>query len=182
MTFEMTRNYEIMLPLMLAVVIASFVTRFFYRESIYTKKLSRKGISIQLDKLVSIFKITSVKEVIDANLIFTRPKMSSADVLSLMVFHNLTTIPVLGKQNKCLGTVSFKDIFGNKNEMSIDRYIKKQDLYINENNNTLDALQKMEMNELGLLIVLNADNILSGFVTRKKIMNKYFIKRNIVIE
>jgi CIC family chloride channel protein len=111
MTFEMTRNYEIMLPLMLSVVIATFVTRFFYRESIYTKKLSRKGISIQLDKLVSIFKITSVQEVMDSKLISAKPEMSAADVLSLMVFHNLTSIPVIENNNQCPGTISFRDIF-----------------------------------------------------------------------
>jgi CIC family chloride channel protein len=182
MTFEMTRNYEIMLPLMLSVVIATFVTRFFYRESIYTKKLSRKGISIQLDKLVSIFKITSVQEVMDSKLISAKPEMSAADVLSLMVFHNLTSIPVIENNNQCPGTISFKDIFGNANAPDIKKYIRKMDMYIQENDNTLDALQKMEMNDSGILVTRNSNKEITGYITRKRIMNKYFIKRNMMIE
>ena len=42
--FELTRDYGIILPLMLAVVISTVVSQILYKESIYTKKIRRKGI------------------------------------------------------------------------------------------------------------------------------------------
>jgi predicted transcriptional regulator len=56
------------------------------------------------------------------------------------------------------------------------------DMNIQENDNTLDALQKMEMNDSGILVTRNSNKEITGYITRKRIMNKYFIKRNMMIE
>jgi CIC family chloride channel protein len=180
MTFEMTRNYEIMLPLMLSVVVASFVTRFFYRESIYTKKLSRRGVSIQLDKFINIFKLTAVKEVAENNIICVKPGLSVEDTLSVMLFHNLTFIPVI-KDNTCYGVVGFRQIYSEDQNRVIDDYIEKLDLYIGDNDDTITALKKMEANQLGILIIRDCKNEISGIVTRNRIIEKYFIKRKLLI-
>ena len=42
--FELTRDYQIILPLMLCVVLSTVVSQLLHRESIYTKKIRRKGI------------------------------------------------------------------------------------------------------------------------------------------
>ena len=183
MTFEMTRNYEIMLPLMLSVVIASFVTRFFYRESIYTKKLSRRGVSIQMDKLVNIFKITAVKEVADTDLVFVRPDMSVEDTLSLMVFHNLTFVPVLNKEKtRCFGVLGFRELYSADSNQVVEPFIDVRDIYIRENDDTITALEKMEANKLGVLVVRSSDDKILGYVTRKRIMQRYFVKRKLLID
>ena len=181
MTFEMTRNYDIMLPLMLSVVVASFVTRFFYRESIYTKKLSRRGVSIQLDKFINIFKLTAVKEVIDSNIICVKPELSVEDTLSIMLFHDLTFVPVIDNEI-CHGVVGFRQIYSEVSDNKISDYIEKVDLYIGENDDTITALKKMEANNLGILIVRDNRNHISGIITRNKIIEKYFVKRKLLIE
>lgn len=45
--FEMTDDYAIILPLMTAVVVSTMLSRAVSRETIYTMKLSRRGIDIQ---------------------------------------------------------------------------------------------------------------------------------------
>ena len=44
--YEMTRNYQVMLPIMVAAGVASLISRSIEPESIYYKKLSRRGGSI----------------------------------------------------------------------------------------------------------------------------------------
>ena len=44
--FEMTGSYMIIVPLMIACILANSITRFFMKESIYTIKLTRRGINI----------------------------------------------------------------------------------------------------------------------------------------
>ncbi|WP_033401920.1 chloride channel protein [Actinopolyspora mortivallis] len=44
--FELTGQYSIILPLMLAVVVATLVSRTLSRDTIYTSKLSRRGIDL----------------------------------------------------------------------------------------------------------------------------------------
>jgi len=49
--FEMTRDYEIILPVMTAVVAASFVSQQLSRDTIYTYRLSRRGVLIDEEQL-----------------------------------------------------------------------------------------------------------------------------------
>ncbi len=42
--FELTRDYQIILPLMMCVVVSTIVSQLLYKESIYTKKMRRKGV------------------------------------------------------------------------------------------------------------------------------------------
>src|SRR5207248_2803634 len=47
--FELTRDYEIILPLMLATVIADLVASALLRESLMTEKLARRGLRVSRD-------------------------------------------------------------------------------------------------------------------------------------
>ena len=49
MLFEMTRDYEIMLPLMTAVATATFAAQLLVRGSIYTIGLERRGVTIEAE-------------------------------------------------------------------------------------------------------------------------------------
>ncbi len=42
--FELTRDYHIILPLMLCVAVSTIVSQLIHKESIYTKKMRRKGV------------------------------------------------------------------------------------------------------------------------------------------
>lgn len=48
--FELTRDTQIILPLMLAIVISTVVSQAIYKESIYTKKMRRKGVDPPSDQ------------------------------------------------------------------------------------------------------------------------------------
>lgn len=50
MIFEMTHNYEIVLPLLLSCVISALITRFLVKDSIYTARLTREGIDLHQEK------------------------------------------------------------------------------------------------------------------------------------
>jgi CIC family chloride channel protein len=60
--FELTGNYAIILPLMMAVVIATLVSRAIRRESIYTLKLLRRGVDLEQEELGDVLRTTSVRE------------------------------------------------------------------------------------------------------------------------
>ena len=48
--FEMTGQYEIIMPLMITSVISTLISRGFSRDSIYTLKLKRRGVVLQQDQ------------------------------------------------------------------------------------------------------------------------------------
>lgn len=62
--FELTNEYKIILPLMLSCIIASFITIGFHEDSIYTKKLRRRGIILREGREVNILRSLKVKDLI----------------------------------------------------------------------------------------------------------------------
>ena len=68
MLFEMTGNYELILPLMLATVVGTTIASVIDRESIYTMKLKRRGVDIMIkrssDRLATILVRDAMRPVI----------------------------------------------------------------------------------------------------------------------
>ncbi len=179
MTFEMTRNYEIMLPLMLSVVISHFLTRLFYRDTIYTKKLARRGIFVQSDKVVSIFKLTRVTEAVRENFIYATPGMEVQDVMTLMMVNRLGVLPVLD-DGDFKGIVYFMDIYHLDRSSPLGRCVTHGNFSVSSDTTLFDALIKMDGNGCGLLAVRGDGGRMLGITTRNKIIKLFFEKRKIL--
>jgi H+/Cl- antiporter ClcA len=65
--FELTRDYDAVLPLMLVVAIAHAVALVFMRHSIMTEKLARRGLHVHQEYEVDVFRQVSVSAVMDPN-------------------------------------------------------------------------------------------------------------------
>ncbi|HEY2538069.1 MAG TPA: chloride channel protein [Stellaceae bacterium] len=69
MIFEMTRDYGIVLPMILAVAVALGVRRMLSRENIYTLKLARRGHAIPKALQANMFLIRKAKEVMERKIL-----------------------------------------------------------------------------------------------------------------
>jgi CBS domain-containing protein len=63
--FELTRDYDAVLPLMLAMAVAHAVALVFMRQSIMTEKLARRGLHVHQEYEVDVFRQVSVEAVMD---------------------------------------------------------------------------------------------------------------------
>ncbi|MDC7228531.1 MAG: chloride channel protein [Spirochaetales bacterium] len=177
MIFEMTRNYEIMLPLMLSVVISHFVTAFFNQETIYTKKLNRRGILIQLDKRIPILKSILVSEIMHTDLISCSPSDSITDVLEIMHEKDLGLLPVI-ENNKVKGTISYNELyhFEGENHNKIKSLINPNRIVVSPQTTLYETLDRMIELKTNILIVTD-NNTIQGFITRNRIITSYINKR-----
>ncbi|MHC4939511.1 MAG: chloride channel protein [Planctomycetota bacterium] len=62
--FELTSDYRIMLPLMIATIVATQFARRFSKYSIYTVKLARRGVTIQEGQDVNVLRRIPLREVV----------------------------------------------------------------------------------------------------------------------
>ena len=177
LTFELTRNYEIMLPLMLSVVIAHFASQAIEPQTIYTKKLSRRGIFIDHDKVGSLFKITPVREVTQEALIALAPHNSVSDAIRVLAQENLDSVPVISN-GRVLGIVAYRDVFDSPQDEHIANHYREVDISIPGSMDSLRAMEKMARDRCNMLVVTQGDEIV-GYVTRSLIMNAYFEKRDL---
>ena len=108
--FEMTRDYRIILPLMFATVLSTFVSRIISKDSIYTLKLSRRGIHLDQGHDIDIMKGVLVQEIMIKN-----PPTVNMDLplIELNIMFNKTHrhgYPVLNYRNELVGMVTISDL------------------------------------------------------------------------
>ncbi len=69
MIFEMTRDYNVIVPLVLAVAIAVGVRRWLIKDNIYTVKLRHRGKPIPLNRHTNMYLVQPIKEVMAKNFV-----------------------------------------------------------------------------------------------------------------
>ena len=79
MTFEMTRDYDIVMPMVLAVATSVGVRRLLSRETIYTLKLVRRGHTIPKALHANMFLVRHARDVMDTD-VLVLPAEYSFDV------------------------------------------------------------------------------------------------------
>jgi CIC family chloride channel protein len=87
MIFAMTRDYDIVLPLILAVALSVGVRRLLSRENIYTLKLFRRGHVIPKALHANMFLVRQAREVIDKEVVFA-PAAMTFDTFLCLPDHN----------------------------------------------------------------------------------------------
>ena len=184
--FELTGDYRIILPLMLTVVITTIVSQQLLKgESIYTLKLSRRGVHLSRGRDVDILEGVLVKEVMshDYNVISMNDTLSNLSILL-----NQTSshgVVVLDEKGKLFGVVTVSDLrnvissnFDLDETKVKDVATKRADLLITYPDETIgQALYRMGSRGLGRLPVISREdpgNVL-GLVRRQNIIRAYHL-------
>ena len=76
MIFEMTRDYDIVLPMIVAVALSVGVRRLLSRENIYTLKLVRRGHVIPKALHANMFLVRRAREVMDTDVVLAPAEMT----------------------------------------------------------------------------------------------------------
>jgi len=82
MIFEMTRDYQIVLPLILAVALSVGVRRLLTRENIYTMKLFRRGHPVPKALHANMFLVRRASDVMDREVVIAQAAQDVAAFLS----------------------------------------------------------------------------------------------------
>ena len=108
--FEMTGDYSIMLPLMLATVVSTLISRLLSRESIYTLKLTRRGIHLEQGQDVDVMQGVTVREAMTTEMDVVPPEMSLADLADEFARTHHHGFPVVDGTGDLIGVVSIRDL------------------------------------------------------------------------
>jgi len=178
--FEMTRDYRIILPLMIACVISTMVARALGRETIYTLKLLRRGINLKAGRDINVMRAIKVSDAMRTELDYAKDDMTIRDVVKLMQKTRHTGFPVLGSREELVGIVTLKDIRDTKppeKRLSIPvKDIMTTDLIVSYPDDTLDdVFKKLTYHNIGRLPVVKRENPerIIGMLSRSDIINAY---------
>ncbi len=108
--FEMTRNYGLILPLMTAVIISTFVSRGLMRESIYTLGLTRRGVDIHRREEEDIMGAIPVGDVMTRDFPTVSPAMLVSELMDKLHGSGHHGFPVLDERGDFYGIVTLQDV------------------------------------------------------------------------
>jgi CIC family chloride channel protein len=108
--FEMTGDYLIILPLMLATVVSTLVSRVLSHESIYTLKLSRRGIHLEQGQDIDVMQGISVAEAMSTEVDVVLSSMSLEELNAEFARTHHHGFPVVGDEGALDGVVSIRDL------------------------------------------------------------------------
>ena len=108
--FEVTRDYNIILPLMLGTVSSTLIARWIEKESIYTMKLSLFTSRIEHGVNIDILKHMKIKSLINTQAPFIRANASFNEVLNTFINSKNTTFPVVDHKDKVIGIITMRDV------------------------------------------------------------------------
>jgi CIC family chloride channel protein len=109
--FEMTRDYSIMLPLMMAVAVSTVVAQLIRRDTIYTLKLRRRGVEIEERREAPLLQTITVGQAMARNFDVVSADTGVVDLLEgIPADGQPRAFPVLDHDRKLVGILTPSDI------------------------------------------------------------------------
>lgn len=183
--FEMTLNYNLILPVMFACVVSDVVSSVFMKESIFTTDLAKKGIRIVHDMGVNILQAMTVRDAMVAadEVTSVTENTSIGEVYSRILRTEHMGFPVKDRKGRCIGIITFHDVDKAISKGGIAEPVKwhftKSPVVAYCDETLEEALMKMEAGDVGHLPVVHREDkaCLEGFITKGDILRKYAEKQ-----
>ena len=107
--FEMTGDYRIIGPLLIATVVSSLLSEFISRKSIYTLKLIRRGVDV-IGPRPDLLDTIPVSEAMSREFEAIRPERPVAEILDSFVRGDASSMIVVDEEGRLVGIVSRSDV------------------------------------------------------------------------
>ncbi len=179
--FEMTNDYKIILPLMLASVLATLFAKRLCPESIYTMKMVRRGERIRYGADLSVLENIPVSDVMETEAETLRLETPLETILAVIQSSRHNDLPILGAENVLEGMVYFSDVKPVMHEEGLKGLVIAADVLrevseVLRPQDTLDrALARFADTNADVLPVVSEGERMTflGVLTRADLMTRY---------
>ncbi len=128
MLFELTGDYQIILPIMIACILASLITSRLKRDSIYTEKLSRRGVNLNQGLESTIIGSTTVEDVMREEAPTIRENETVNHVLQRFLKAHVMQVYVVDENHHLKGIIHLNDVIAVINEAGLGKIIIASDV------------------------------------------------------
>jgi len=178
--FELTADYKIILPLMISCILATLIVMRLSRESIYTIKLSERGIQVRRGQDINLLSSIPVTEVTRESSSMVLPNERLEPLLRRIFNQGESLLAVADRDGQYLGTIGLKELRPFLEEEGMVRQLlTAQDIANAEipgiqANATLDAvLEDLDKGYRDEMPVVSSDGKLVGVVHLADVLERY---------
>jgi CIC family chloride channel protein len=191
--FEMTGDYKIILPLMIACIVGSVASGQMLRDSIYTLKLARRGVNIKAGKEVNVLRSISVKDVMNPEVETVPEDLTLGRLAQKISKSKHNSFPVVNEKGHLTGVITFVDY----HDVVFDEHLKDlvvakevataEVVTVSLDDNLYDTMEKITLKDFSILPVVSPNNPsqLLGVLSRRDVFSAYnnaVIKKSILPE
>ncbi len=183
MIFEMSRDYELMLPLMMVTIVSSLISTLIKKESIYTQNLINRGLNPNLHTNDENLRNKSIKSYINEKYkIFTQADLLK-DVFLDYVENGQDIYPIINneKEKILVGFVcvnNLRCILNEDTKSSVMSIINVKDImnpleFVLEKSSVIDALEQFAKSSHSVLPVGDENKKYIGVLSEHKLVSIY---------
>jgi len=185
--FELTGDYGLVLPLMLATSLATLIADRVHKESVYTIPLVRRGIRLLRTSDVDLLDTVAVGEVMTPRGAVIRPAMTTGEVQALLDRNRHHGLAVVDDNDTLVGVMTITDIVrsgGPSDQVTASDAMTPRPVTVTKSTPVSLALERMASLGVGRLPVVDEDDPsrLVGMFRRETAVKAYHHALNEVTE
>ena len=163
MIFEMTRDYNIVLPMILAVGASLATRRLLSRENIYTLKLIRRGHPVPRGLHANMFLVQSAKDVMETDVPILPAEMSLDEFLLLPENKGAIRHVVVTRGNRISGVVRIntgirQQLARTQTGVTLGDVARKDFTIVQEGDAVFDVIRRMSRRGVTMALVVDVPN------------------------
>ena len=168
--FELTRDYEVILPLMLATVVADLVARRLMRESILTEKLTRRGLRVRHQYELDPFRTTTARQIMTADVETVAAADTVEEVRARFARRGHSTYPVMDG-TRCVGAVTRGELLdvADRPGDTVGDHLERDLVSVAPDDLAITVVERMLAGEADHALVLDGDALV-GICTRTDLL------------
>lgn len=176
--FEMTNDYRIILPLMLACIVSTVIYSLLNKHSIYTLKLARKGIELTEGRERHLLERTPVTRAMLTEFASLRLPASVEDAIAVLEEREAGYLVVLDAAGSYEGTVTLETLvaLGERDAgPALGEVLQNRNVFVTQWESLDTAIARVAPRDLRVLPVVESRSLsVKGIVTRDSLMNAYW--------
>jgi chloride channel protein, CIC family len=179
--FEMTGDYAIILPLLVAVICAMLVFGRFSRHSLYAHSLHKKGIDLITGREEGVLKNLRVRDVMKPELHTISPSATFSELSARFMFGAVDYLYLTDGEGTLISVISFTDMRPYLMEEALAQLVRAEDIatrnpiFVTPEETLADVLVKFGIKNVAMLPVVSDPHTrkLVGGVRRKEVLEAY---------
>jgi CIC family chloride channel protein len=180
LVFEMTNDYALVLPLMLATVISYLVARRLEPDSLYSGWLRRRGERIEHGTDETLLSNQRVRDAYDANAHTLGEQEPVGALVDRLGHDDQLIFPVVDDDHRLCGIIDLADLgrvakdYGNLSSVVLAIDLARPTETVSPNETLLDAMRRMGVRGMSALPVVDpADGRVLGVISRHHVLAVY---------
>lgn len=175
---ELTRGYELFIPLMIVSTISFATIKNFERNSVYTRQLAKKGYLFTHNKDQVVLKMLNLTKLIETNFLSVDKDANLGDLVKVIAESKRNLFPVVDKKGTLYGIVHLNNIRNIifKPELyentSVQSLMYFPNHYVTPEDTVEQIVEKFQSSGHFNLPVIKDEKYI-GFVSKANILSKY---------